>query len=105
MPYIFAAADAFIFPTKYEGFGIPLLQAMASETPIVASAVASVPEIAGEAALLFDPENVGELADKIAQVLLDNNLRQRLIERGRERVKNFSLEKCARETLEILENL
>jgi glycosyltransferase involved in cell wall biosynthesis len=105
IPYIFAGADAFIFPTKYEGFGIPLLQAMGSGTPIVASAVAAIPEIAGDAALLFNPNDVNDMSEKIAEIVQSETLRAKLKVAGLKRVKQFSWEKCARETLNILENL
>ncbi len=105
LPCIFAGADAFIFPTKYEGFGIPLLQAMASGTPIAASDTAAIPEIAGEAALLFNPDNVRDMSEKIAAIVQNEPLRNKLKEAGLERVKQFSWEKCARETLKILESV
>ncbi len=100
MPYIYSGATAFIFPSRYEGFGIPLLQAMACGTPIAASCCASIPEIAQGAAMFFSPNDVKSMAEVVAKVILDNKLRQELVKKGYERVKNFSWEKCARETLE-----
>ena len=105
LAYIFKGADAFIFPTKYEGFGIPLLQAMAAGTPIAASNVAAIPEIANGAALLFDPNDVNDIAAKMAKIVQDEPLRAKLKEAGLEQVKHFSWEKCAKETLKIIENL
>jgi len=104
LPYIFRGAEAFVFPTKYEGFGIPLLQAMASGTPIVASKVAAIPEIAGSATLLFDPENVYDMSEKIAEVVKNETLRSQLINAGLKRVEQFSWQKCAHDTLKIIEN-
>jgi len=105
LSYIYHGATAFIFPTKYEGFGIPLLQAMAAGTPVVASRAAAVPEIAGDAALLFDPDDVEDMAEKINKIVTGEALRERLIAAGRERVKQFSWEKCARETLKVFNGL
>lgn len=103
LPHIFARAAAFIFPSNYEGFGIPLLQAMATGTPIASSRAASLPEVAGEAALLFDSKNISEMSEAIVRVLSDGALRERLIKAGLERVHNFSWEKAARETLMTFE--
>ena len=105
VPAIFSAAAAFVFPSNYEGFGIPLLQAMACQTPIVASRAASIPEIADEAALLFNPNDVYDMAEKIAKVITNHDLRTKLIKAGQERVKNFSWQKCAQETLEVINSL
>lgn len=105
LPFIYKGADAFIFPTKYEGFGIPLLQAMASGTPIAASRVAAIPEIVGDAALFFNPENIKEMARIMADVVHDKTMAKRLADNGLERVKQFSWDKCAKETLDIIENL
>lgn len=103
LPHIYNAAAAFVFPSNYEGFGIPLLQAMACGAPIVASQTASIPEIVQDAAWLFDPHDVSDMADKIAKVLTDQAGREQLIAKGLERVKNFSWQKCAQETLAVLE--
>lgn len=105
MPYVYSAAGTFIFPSLYEGFGIPLLQAMACELPIVASRAVSIPEVVGDAALLFDPRDTKEMAEALEKIITDKNLREELIKRGQERVKNFSWEKCAKETLIELESL
>lgn len=105
MPYLYNGASLFVFPSLYEGFGIPLLEAMACGTPVAASNIPALAEVAGDAALLFDPRDNNDLAEKMAGVLLDKNLAASLIARGRERAKNFSLKKCARETLALLEKL
>ena len=105
LPYIFARAEAFVFPSNYEGFGIPLLQAMATGTPIAASNIASIPEIVQEAAILFDPKDSQDIAEALARVLFDETLRKNLIERGNQRVKQFSWQNTARETLEIFNKL
>jgi glycosyltransferase involved in cell wall biosynthesis len=105
MPYIYSAATAFIFPSFYEGFGIPLLQAMACEVPILASQAASIPEVVRDAAILFEPHNTQAMSESLGKIITDNGLRERLIIRGRERVKNFSWEKCAQETLNEIRGL
>lgn len=105
MPYIYSGASAFIFPSLYEGFGISLLQAMACGAPIAASQTTSIPEAVGNAALFFNPRDVKSIADAMAKIILDNELRQKLINNGFERVKDFSWQKCAEETLKILTDL
>lgn len=104
LPHIFARAEAFVFPSNYEGFGIPLLQAMATRTPIAASNIASISEIAEEAAILFDPKNSEDMAQALSRVLFDQGLRTKLIEQGSQRVKQFSWSKAAEETLEVFNN-
>lgn len=104
LPYIFARASAFVFPSNYEGFGIPLLQAMATGTPIASSDAASLPEVAGEAALFFNAKDVPGMSEAIRRVISDVDLRARLVQAGSERVKGFSWLKAARETLDIIEN-
>ncbi|MBN2854129.1 glycosyltransferase family 4 protein, partial [Patescibacteria group bacterium] len=102
MPYIFASASAFIFPTKYEGFGIPLLQAMACGLPIAVSNIPVLHEVAAEAALYFDPNNSSAIAVAMKSLASESALREDLRAKGLERVKNFDFEKCARETLGVL---
>lgn len=102
MPDIYNAASAFIFPTNYEGFGIPLLQAMACGTPIAASNIAPVREVVGEAAVLFDPNSAQSMADQIFKLLSDQALQDQLKKQGLARVHNFSWRKCAQETLAVL---
>ena len=105
MSYIYNGAALFVFPSLYEGFGIPLLEAMASGTPVAASKIAAIPEVVKDAALLFDPINKDEMAEKMAAVLLDKRLAGQLVNRGLARAKDFSLAKCARETLVLMEKM
>ncbi|MFH1744961.1 MAG: glycosyltransferase family 1 protein [bacterium] len=105
MSFLFSGADAFVFPSNYEGFGIPLLQAMACEAPIVASNIPSLVEVAEDAALFFDQSDKDSMADALKEIILNKKMRERLIEAGRKRVKNFSWEKCAAETLKEIESL
>jgi len=89
-----------IYPSLYEGFGIPILEAMASGVPVVSANNSSLPEVGGDAALYFETENSDDLARCIKKIISDDNLRNELIQKGIERAKNFSWEKCARETLD-----
>jgi len=98
---LFESAAAFVFPSLYEGFGLPPLEAMASGTPVVTSSVSSLPEVVGDAAVLVNPENVFDIARGIREALLDEPLRERLIRKGREQAARFSWERTAREVLEI----
>jgi len=99
--YEFAAA--FVFPSRYEGFGLPPLEAMACGTPVVTSNVSSLPEVVGDAAVLVNPENVFDIARGIKEVLLDEGLRAELIRKGREQAARFSWERTAREVVEVYE--
>jgi glycosyltransferase involved in cell wall biosynthesis len=97
----YESAAAFVFPSRYEGFGLPPLEAMACGAPVVASNVSSLPEVVGDAAILINPENVFDIARGIREVLLDQELRARMIERGRVQAARFSWESTARQVLEI----
>jgi glycosyltransferase involved in cell wall biosynthesis len=101
----YECAAAFVFPSLYEGFGLPPLEAMASGTPVITSNISSLPEAVGDAAMLVNPENVFEIARGIRDVLLDDDLRRRLVARGREQAARFSWERTAREVLEIYEEV
>lgn len=89
------------FPSLQEGFGLPVLEAMACGTPIIAARTSSIPEIAGEAAILFDPCNPQEIAQALRQVLTSEELRQSLCKKGYERVMTFTWRETARLTLEV----
>jgi len=105
MPYIYCGATAFVFPSRYEGFGIPIIQAMACGTPTAASCCAAISEVAQDAAILFNPTDVRSMTQAMARVILDSQLREELIKKGYARVSDFSWEKCAKETLVVLNNL
>jgi glycosyltransferase involved in cell wall biosynthesis len=99
---LYAAAGVFVFPSLYEGFGIPPLEAMACGCPVVVSRAASIPEVCGDAAVYVDPADTGCIARGIAQVLGDSELRAGLRHRGLERVKQFGYGRAADRILEIL---
>jgi glycosyltransferase involved in cell wall biosynthesis len=101
----YQGASLFLFPSLYEGFGLPPLEAMASGVPVVASRTSSLPEVLGEAAILVDPYNIEEIAQAMKNVLRDEDLRLSLIEKGLARAKLFSWEKAARKTLEVYKEL
>ena len=97
----YTTATAFVFPSLYEGFGLPPLEAMASGTPVVASNASSLSEAVAEAAMIINPENVFDIARGIREVLLDESLRARLIQSGFEQVKQFSWHRTATEVLAV----
>jgi glycosyltransferase involved in cell wall biosynthesis len=105
LPLVYNLAELFVFPSLYEGFGIPPLEAMACGTPVVAADNSSLPEVVGDAGLLVDAENVEALADAISRVLNDAVLRQTLIERGLSRVEQFTWERAARTLLSTYEHV
>jgi glycosyltransferase involved in cell wall biosynthesis len=94
--------EAFLFPSFYEGFGIPVLEAQTMGVPVVTSLGSCLPEVAGQGALFVDPHSPTELAKAIKQIIDDNNLRDRLRQSGFENIKRFSWEKCAKETLKTI---
>lgn len=105
LPALYSAADLFVFPSLYEGFGLPPLEAMACGTPVVTSDVSSLPEIVGDAAITIDPHNAQELAEAILHVLEDPALRVGLHHKGVARAKMFSWEDTAKRTLQIYEEV
>lgn len=98
---LFKNADFFVMPSLYEGFGMTVLEAFATGTPAVVSDVSSIPEVAGDAAILVDPKSSQAIAEAMVKLSNDENLKNDLRERGRKQLEKFDWEKCARETLEV----
>ena len=94
-----------VFASLYEGFGLPILEAFSTRTPVITSNCSSMPEVAGDAALLVDPRDIREMAEAIKRLCLDEGLREELIERGSKRLKGFSWQKSAKQTLEVYRRL
>jgi glycosyltransferase involved in cell wall biosynthesis len=101
----YQAASAFVFPSLYEGFGLPPLEAMACGTPVVCSHVSSLPEVVGNAAEIVNPENVFDIARGMREVLLDLSRRNLLVERGFEQARRFSWERTAQQVLDAYEEI
>jgi len=101
MPALLAGAGAVVYPSLYEGFGFPALEALAAGTPVVASNRGSLPEVLGDAALLIDPTSVGQLVEALEAVLSRPQLRSSLVEKGRQRARRFTWEKCAEGTTAV----
>lgn len=101
MPFLYSGATAFVFPSNYEGFGIPLLQSMACELAITASNSSSIPEVAGEACSYFNPNDASDMAAKIEEIITDKAKREDLVEKGKVRVQNYSWQKTAEDILKL----
>jgi alpha-1,3-rhamnosyl/mannosyltransferase len=101
LPALYTGATAFVFPSEYEGFGLPVLEAMACGTPVACSDVSSLPEVAGDAALKLDPVDVDSIAGAIQRLLSDPDLRADLRERGLRQAASFTWERTAHETLAL----
>jgi glycosyltransferase involved in cell wall biosynthesis len=102
---LYAGANVFVFPSLYEGFGFPILEAARHGTPVVTSRSSSPPEVAGEAALLVDPLSVDEIAEAIFELIHDQRLRVELVQRGYERLREFDWQDTAEKVLEVLEQV
>jgi glycosyltransferase involved in cell wall biosynthesis len=105
VPLLYQAADIFVFPSLYEGFGLPILEAMACGTPVACSRISSMPEVAGDAAILFDPDEEGSIASAIGSIICGTDLRKDLSARGLERSRQFSWARTAAQTLQVLRSV
>lgn len=105
LPALYSGATLFVFPSLYEGFGLPVLEAMACGTPVVTSNTSSLPEVAGNAALLVDPYDVREIATAMRRVLLDPALAGELRVKGLKQAATFTWERTAKETISVYENV
>jgi len=102
---LYAGASLFAYPSLYEGFGMPLLEAMASGVPIVASRTSSIPEVVGDAGVLVDPLSISDMGKAIMKLLDDSSLRSSMQEKGIQRAKQFTWERAAQETLQIYQEI
>ncbi len=105
LPILYKNAVAYVLPSLYEGFGLPVLEAMKYDCPVITSNVSSLPEAGGEAALYVNPESVDDIAKKMSEVLENKKLRSDLIAKGKKQAAKFSWEKTAMQTLEALEEV
>jgi glycosyltransferase involved in cell wall biosynthesis len=105
LPGLYCQAEAFVYPSLYEGFGLPILEAMACGTPVLTSNVSSMPEVAGDAALLADPRDPADLAAKLHAVLADGAVRRRLIAAGRARAAEHTWRRTAEKTVAVYERV
>jgi glycosyltransferase involved in cell wall biosynthesis len=105
MPALYSMAEALLFPSLYEGFGLPPLEAMACGTPVVTSNTTSIPEVVGDAAIVVDPTSAGELAGALEMVLDSDTLRQELTAKGLARAASFKWQRTAEETRKIYERV
>ncbi|TDT62314.1 glycosyltransferase family 4 protein [Fonticella tunisiensis] len=103
LPYFYNSCTVFVYPSLYEGFGLPPLEAMSCKTPVISSNVSSIPEVVGNGAILINPFDTEELIDALERVLEDETLRNDIAERGYERSKDFGWDKTAAQTLNVYE--
>jgi glycosyltransferase involved in cell wall biosynthesis len=101
LPKFYSAADLFVYPSLYEGFGLPPLEAMACGCPVITSNVSSLPEVVGDAGFIVDPSDIGGLSRTIKELLANDSLRENVIRKGLKRIKEFSWEKTAKESLKV----
>jgi glycosyltransferase involved in cell wall biosynthesis len=102
MPVLYNLADAFVYPSLYEGFGLPILESMACGCPVISSDSSSLPEVVGDAGLMVDPYDVDALAKAIVEVLTNDRCREELVQKGLDRVKQFTWENSIKNTLNAL---
>lgn len=105
MPYLYAGAELFVFPSLYEGFGLPPLEAMACGCPVITSNVSSLPEVVGDAGIMVAPDDTDGLAEAMARVLGDKDLMRQMSLRGLEQAGQFSWERTARQMLDIFRSV
>lgn len=101
LPLLYSAAKVLLYPSFYEGFGLPILEAMACGTPVITSNVSSMPEVGGDAPEYVNPQSIIDIENKLRMVMEDNQKREVMIQKGFEQAKKFSWKKCAKETAEV----
>lgn len=102
MPYLYNLADIFVYPSLYEGFGLPILEAQACGCPVIASNVSSIPEVGGNGVLYIDPNSISDISEKLINLAHDANLKRRLINEGFKNVKRFDWDKTTKELLDLI---
>lgn len=102
--FYYSLASVFVYPSFFEGFGFPPLEAMVCETPVVTSFNSSLPEVVGDSGILVDPHNAVDISEAIKNILTNPSMKKMLIKKGLQRAENFTWEKCAKETLNFLKN-
>lgn len=105
MSLLYSSATVLLYPSFYEGFGLPILEAFKSGTPVITSNLSSMPEIGGLAAVYVDPNDLAEIISKLDKVITDGRLREKMIKAGLKRAELFSWEKCAQQTADIYKSL
>jgi glycosyltransferase involved in cell wall biosynthesis len=105
LPAIYSGAEGFVFPSLYEGFGIPVVEAMSCGTPVVTANTTSLPEVCGDAAVFVNPEDVDSIADGMRQIVEDDRLRATLRQRGLQQSSRFTWERAAELTWNVLERI
>ncbi len=102
---LYGAAEVYVFPSLYEGFGLPPLEAMQCETPVVASRISAIPEVCGDAVQYFNPKDIEDMSTQISKLLLHDDEKGDLIEKGRKQIEKFSWDRAANETLKIYQSV
>ena len=105
LPALYSGAEIFIYPSLYEGFGLPVLEAMACGTPVICSNTSSLPEVVGDSGMLINPEEIKSISSAIITLLKDDKLREDLIKKGLERTKEFTVEKYSSKILSLIETI
>ena len=105
LPVLYSLADLFVYPSLYEGFGLPCLEAMACGCPVVSSACTSLPEVVGDAGMLVDPEDLDALVDAVSTMLFDKNVREECVKKGLKKASEFTWESAAAAMVTVLRGL
>lgn len=105
LPYLYSAARCLVYPSLYEGFGLPPLEAMACGCPVITSNTSSLPEVVGDAGVMINPHSIEEIAKAIDMVLSNENLRKEMIEKGLKQAQKFSWRKTAEEIYKVIKEI